>query len=731
MIAQIVLFATAVIISLFTYLKRQDITVLILLDVMFFGIFYSMLFFNVNSMYESGREYVLDVMVYDSPMIEDYRTSYIVKPEKGQAILLNVYNSNKIYKYGDTLRIRVKTEIPKGETNPGGFNYRDYLKKKGIYATASISEKDILYIGHKIDIRTPFINSREWIENIINKLYPGKEAAFLNSLIIGDRTDLESDVEDSFINTGIIHALAISGLHVNILLLFIFYVLKLFKLSEVKRNITALSFIGFYTLTVGAMPSVTRAFIMAAVVLIGNTYDEEIDVLSGIALAAFIILFINPLNLFDIGFQLSFGATLAILLIYRKLSGLIPFKGYIADAVSSTISAEIGVLPVSIYYFFRLPVYSLLANLIIVPLIPVIFVLGIISIILGSIFWPMSYIFVFLNTMLIRLSIAITGQISSLPYSAIPMQRPYIAVIAAYYIFVFISLGFIKISYDRYVSACLALFIFLGIYFEPICRNMNITFIDVGQGDSSLIRHGRTKILVDAGGSVKSKGSDFDVGEDVLIPFLLSNHVTSIDVVFVSHTDNDHMGGLLPLIEKMKVKHIFLGEEPENNALFNRLKETARSKNIPISYLKRGDRVSLGKINIQVLNPSENKEDVNNTSLVFKLSYKDADVLYTGDIEMKGEADMLKSDMDLDADILKVAHHGSSTSSTRVFLDKVKPAVSIISVGKNNYGHPDDEVLLRLSEYSRVYRTDNDGAVIINTDGKYIKVKSWSDKYGL
>ena len=253
----------------------------------------------------------------------------------------------------------------------------------------------------------------------------------------------------------------------------------------------------------------------------------------------------------------------------------------------------------------------------------------------------------------------------------------------------------------------------------------------MGQGDSSLICAGTSKMLIDGGGSVKTKYSDFDVGEDVLVPYLLANHMRNIDVVFVSHEDNDHMGGIIALLENIRVGRIFLGERPEDNPLFDKLERIASSKNIPITYLNRGDKLSIGKVQIHVLNPSHDKIDVNNDSLAFNLTYGRVDILYTGDIEMEGEDGILKSGLDIDTDILKVAHHGSSTSSTAAFLNKANPNISVISVGKNNYGHPNGGVLTRLSGYSKIYRTDEDGAVIINTDGKYISVKRWSEQNGL
>ncbi len=710
---------------------RRDITPLILILVMVFGVFYSALFFNDECTYEPGREYDLEAVVNDAPVIEDGRTSYIVKPQNGQAILLRVYDPSKNYGYGDELRVRVKIETPKGETNPGGFNYRDYLKRKGIYALGSAREGNIQYIGHTVNLKTPLVASRLWVEDTVERLYQKQEAAFLNSLIIGDRTNLETNVENDFINTGIIHALAISGQHVNILLLFIFYILGFFKLDHTKKNTIAIAVIGFYTLMVGAMPSVARSFIMDAVILIGKTYDEETDTLSSIALAALIILFADPLQLYDIGFQLSFAATLSILLLYEKLIRMLPFKGYIAGALSLTLSAEIGVLPISVYYFYRLPIYSLLANLVVVPIIPAIFILGIISIILGGVFLPLSYAFTAINTALIRLSIVITGAISALPHSSIIIQRPYAAVIIAYYLLALLVFGFIKSPHREYIIPALAVFIVFGVCYQPIYRGMNVTFIDVGQGDSSLVRMGTTKMIIDGGGSVKTKYSDFDVGEDVLIPYLLADHVRDIDAVFISHGDNDHMGGIIPLIENIRVGHIFLGEQPKDNPLFDKLKQIADSRDIPITLLSRGDKLRLGKADIYVLNPSDVKTDINNDSLVFKLSYGDTDILYTGDIEMEGERGILESGLNIDTEVLKVAHHGSSTSSTEAFLNSASPKISVISVGKNNYGHPNEGVLSRLSGYSEVYRTDRDGAVIINTDGSYLKVKKWSDHNGL
>jgi Metallo-beta-lactamase superfamily. len=260
---------------------------------------------------------------------------------------------------------------------------------------------------------------------------------------------------------------------------------------------------------------------------------------------------------------------------------------------------------------------------------------------------------------------------------------------------------------------------------SSIPRNLEITFLDVGQGDSTFLKTpDGENILIDGGGRPEYNGSSFDVGQDVLLPYLFYENAASLDAIFISHTDLDHIGGILSILDDVNVKRIFIGRQVEEDENYKRLVYIANKKKIPIFQLSKGDAITIDGIRYYVLSPSSNiinENPINNNALVFKMVYKNVSILFTGDIEKEAE-DALIND-NISSDILKVAHHGSNTSSQKNFIDKVNPKISVIMVGKNNYGQPDGEVVKYLKSKSQLFRTDKDGAVIVDTNGTYIHIK--------
>ena len=266
-----------------------------------------------------------------------------------------------------------------------------------------------------------------------------------------------------------------------------------------------------------------------------------------------------------------------------------------------------------------------------------------------------------------------------------------------------------------------------------IPKNLKIHFIDVGQGDSTLIitPHNKT-ILIDGGGS---SNSDYDVGKNTLLPYILDRGIKKIDIIIISHFDDDHVGGLFYILKEIKVEKVIIGKQFENCENYEKFMEIVKEKNIKVIEVKSGNRIKIEKnLYIDILWPTDKEitENVlNNNALVFKLNYKDFSILFTGDIEEVAEKKILKlyskSEKILKADILKVAHHGSKTSSTEEFLDLVKPKIALIGVGKNNkFGHPNEEILERLEDLNcKIFRTDLNGeiSIVIKFNGVY-KIKT-------
>ncbi|SHF00994.1 competence protein ComEC [Thermoanaerobacter uzonensis DSM 18761] len=721
--AFLILLAISVAISLWWYLKNKNVSLLLLIFFIFVGAILSGNVLNSPNPYLKFEDKFITIngKVYEIKEYEGY-AKYIVKPTNLPKVLVTQY-SGKYPSEGDIVSIRGIISIPQKATNPGGFDYKLFLKKKGIYAVMRVEgyAVDIIGKGNLNFIERVVYAAKQKIEvNYINSM-PEKDAKFVISIFLGDNF-LDDETLKQFRSTGISHIISVSGLHVAIITGFILYLLSILNIRRYKIPIL-LTALTSYAILTGANPPVIRAALMASIAVIGTNYGKKHNSINSLSFAAFMILIFNPLMLWDVGFQLSFVATLAILYFYRpireKLSTLTP---KIRDLVALTLSAQIGTIPFTMYYFHYISIISLLSNIVIVPLADVAVVLGFLSAMIGLILPPLSYFINYINIPVVETILYITKLFDSLPYASINTIVPPLYVIVLYYGILTVLLS----SFDKKikkVSIAIALTFIIALfsYNYLLPRDLEVTFLDVGQGDGTFVKtpHGKT-FLIDGGGRPLFATSSFDVGEDLVLPFLYYKGVMKLDGVFISHTDIDHVGGILSILQQMTVDKIFIGMQKVTDGNFKGLMEIAKSKNIPIVFLKKGDKVKVDGVEIYVLHPDPQnlieENPINNNGLVFKMKYKDMEFLFTGDIEKPAE-EILKN-LDIKTDILKVAHHGSNTSSTQEFIKKANPKVCIVQVGKNSYGLPDERVLKYLQEKTKVYRTDKNGAIIVKTNGE-------------
>ncbi|HAA64131.1 MAG TPA: MBL fold metallo-hydrolase, partial [Thermoanaerobacter sp.] len=358
---------------------------------------------------------------------------YIVKPTNLPKVLFTQYGG-KYPSDGDVVSIRGIVSIPKRATNPGGFDYKLFLKKKGIYAVMRVQgyAVDIVGKGNLNFIEKVIYAAKQKTEvNYINSM-PERDAKFVISIFLGDKL-VDDETLVQFRTAGISHIISVSGMHVAIITGFILYMLSLFNIRRYKVPIIIIV-LTFYAILTGANPPVIRAALMASIALIGTTYGKKHNSINSLSFAAFVILIFNPLMLWDVGFQLSFVATLAILYFYKpireKLSMLNP---KIRELVALTLSAQIGTIPFTMYYFHYISIISLLSNIVIVPLANIAVVLGFLSAMIGLIFPPLSYFINFINIPVVEVILYITKLFNSFPYASINTIVPPLYVIVLYY----------------------------------------------------------------------------------------------------------------------------------------------------------------------------------------------------------------------------------------------------------------------------------------------------------
>lgn len=443
---------------------------------------------------------------------------------------------------------------------------------------------------------------------------------------------------------------------------------------------------------------------MSILGLMSFLFYRKSDVYNNLAFSSFIILIFNPYTIFDMGFLLSYGGTIGIILFSNKLSKKFPIKNkilnYIKEMFFVCISANIIIIPIIMYNFNTLSLTFFISNVLVSPIMGIVVILGFVQIFLSIININLAYLLsIFLNPML-EILIFIADFTAKLPLSKILIPTPNIIFIIIYYV---IILFCNKINIKKTIII-LSIIIIIFNLLNLLPKDLRIYFIDVGQGDSTLILTPKgNSILIDGGGS---ETGSFDVGEKILLPYLLDRGVTKIDYMMISHFDSDHVGGLFSILENLRVEHVLISKQGKESENYKHFLEISKRKKIKVIYAEAGDRINIEKnMFFEILFPTRNlisENILNNNSIVARLVYKNIKILFTGDIEEIAEKELIKlysKTNKLRADILKVAHHGSKSSTIASFLKLVNPRISLIGVGATNtFGHPNIGVLERLEQ---------------------------------
>lgn len=683
----------------------------------------------------SKENYIIEGIVVSDKRDKEYKEVYDldvkkidgIKIEKSKKYLLNIKKSKEMnIKFGDYIKINAKIEQPSKARNYMGFDYQKYLKSKKIIATILDVENVEILDVNKANIAESIFNSvRNNIKEIMYKLLPKDAKELVVGMMIGDKEDLDANITENFKNSNLTHMLAVSGAHISYVILGLNLMLK--KTSNRFRKIFIIFFLIFFVGVTDFTPSVQRASIMAILLLISTMLYKSQDTYTSIAFSGLVILIINPYSFFDIGFQLSFGGTIGIVLMYNNLMKRFKqkrkLKGYIVSSICVSVCANLIIIPIMAFNFNTVSLTFWISNLFAGPFLGVIIILGFCMYLISFVIFPVAKIISIPLKYLIYILLVIVKYCSRIPFSSITIRTPYIFEILIYYIVLYLVFNYAKIKhYFKKLVVVIMIVILIAnscIYVQNHGK-MIIYFIDVGQGDSTFIRTAKNKtILIDGGGS---ENSSFDVGEKTLLPYLLDRKITVLDYVVISHFDTDHCGGILYLMEHIKVKNIIISKQGKESSNYNKFKNIVIDKGISVIFAKKGHKIKIdNETYMDVLFPNNNlisDNILNNNSIVTKICYNNFSILFTGDVEEIAENEICSqynTTNKLKANILKVAHHGSKTSSTAEFIKMVKPQIALIGVGeKNKFGHPNDGVIQRLKNMNtKIYRTDKMGEIVI------------------
>ncbi|WP_156291125.1 DNA internalization-related competence protein ComEC/Rec2 [Oceanobacillus salinisoli] len=618
-------------------------------------------------------------------------------------------------KYGAKCVVEGKRELPVQSTNPGQFDFRKYAMKQGISSQVFVdSLEDIRCQGDSLLDRL-FQVRFNLVAKVNDKVSPFT-ASWLNSLVLGDDSSLDEDTKRLFQNWGLTHIIAISGTHIALLLAFIyFFTVKLSILTKEKAQWFVILILPVYAVLAGGEPSVWRASMMAVLIIMLHKLRLNYSVMDVLSLVFILLILWSPSIIYHIGFQFSFLVTFGIILSRKWLS---TSNSSIMQALQISFLAQMVIIPLQFSYFFQFQPLSILLNILIIPYFTLI-VIPFMYILLPLTFFPqpltdfLDDVFVFIHETVL-LFIGWVDSIADLPLviGSFPL-----GVAILYYVFLILLMkemqfqkGYKAFQYG--LSICI-LILMIGIrpYLSPVGT---VTMLDIGQGDAYIIElpYRQGVIMIDAGATVSFSDGivSNNVYEQIIRPYLYSKGIQQIDALFLTHEDVDHMGSVSFIIKEVDVETIYIHRyyEPseEEEQLWNQY-------HVDMERIGNGETVSIKNQSFLVMGPTKPADTPNDNSIILFTEIGGLNWLFTGDIGKDIEKDTINRFPNLDVDVLKVAHHGSNTSTDESFIRTISPEVALISVGKSNrYGHPNMEVIERLEEQgATILRTDYHGAV--------------------
>ena len=674
---------------------------------------------------QAGKEVQITGQVYQIEVRESYQILYLILSKKTARIL--VYDDAKqSVQIGNKVNVKGELSLFEEARNPGNFDQKFYYEKQKIGAflwaeALRVTDRE------SNPLKQGLYELRQKWKRILIDAAGEEDGGALAAILLGEKQGMDREIRELYQVNGIAHVLAISGLHLSFLGVGVYHLLRRITGSYTVGGLAGVLFLSAYILMIGMTVSAFRAMVMFLFRIGADLSGRHYDSPTALAAAAVTVCMWRPLSLYDSGFWLSFGALIAIIFI------LPIFKNLPAQSLWASVSVNLFLLPILMYSFYEVPIYGVFLNLIVIPLLSVLMAAGLIGTMI-SLFWEHAGEAIFLCCRIIfRVYEHSCEAALRLPFARVVTGQQDIWKILFYYVFLFAAVLLLRKKEEnkgekrsrkkRVVLSVLLVGTGMTIllFTAQVKDKITITMLDVGQGDGLVIRGPEGKTYFMDGGSSDVK----KVGEYRIEPYLLSQGIGSLDYVFASHGDQDHISGIKELVQRQKtgvtIKRLVLPTQTVWDDALKELAEMAEKEGIPVFTMEKGQCLTEGKLSLTCIQPGkgEMEETGNSASLVLALRYGDFDMLFTGDVEGEGEkrlVDHLQGEYsECVWDVLKTAHHGSGNSTTEEFLKTAAPQYAFISAGKNNsYGHPHKETLERLKDAGAiVYSTQEEGAVTI------------------
>ncbi len=666
---------------------------------------------------------------------------YDAMAEKGQehtrisGIILQVSEDNpgflEEFLPGDVIMAQVSLKEYENSRNPGNFDLKNYYETMNITCYGWCDEITAVQKNNNPVMRGIF-SFKKRLKKVYEEIGIGRDAGVYCSLVLGDKSMLDTAIKLLYQANGIAHILAISGLHISILGMGFYSFLRKccipFGVSFLCGSFVMVS----YGVMTGNSVSTVRALVMFLCCIFAGVVGKTYDSISALSLAAVWILVSYPKMLWNTGFLLSFLAVTGVVVVKPAVSQALGNpESKPVNAFLVSLSVSLVTLPVLLDAYYEIAVYSVFLNLIIIPLMTLLMIsvvsaglFGIFSLSAGTFIIGTAHYILWFYQWICQIFMGLPGAVMI-------MGKPEKILVFVYYLLLvfFIILMSTKAGEKRF---CRETILGITVCFCILCMKIHFTpdffvrMLDVGQGDAVHICADGENMLIDGGSSdVKN------VGEYRLLPYLKSQGIRRLRYVVLTHADYDHYGGLLELMEdkSISIEYLLLPDVAVKSESYQKVEKTAEKTGVTIKYVSTGTKLSCGSAGLSVLYPEKgiSYSDENDYSMVLKLSYKDFTALFTGDIGTDGEEEMLKAGVLGDVDLLKAAHHGSRYSTSEMFLETVNPEIALISCGReNSYGHPHEELIKRLEKNGvSIWLTPQCGAIMVVPDRKGIKVASY------
>lgn len=742
---EIIVAGVITLLGLFLILQRKLSVKYVFFWIAIFYLGFFNTYFRINTSDElyniSPIDGVLEGQIVSIPNISDNKTKFFVEVNsinnsviKGKT-LVTIDGSVKEYSVGNYIKINGKIRRPFKAGNPSQFDYGKYLRNFNTF-TATYAHKDDVKLQnieakHQWKFLQKLNNVRNGILETHAKYLQSPNLEILGGIVFGDDAVTPPDeIKSTFINSGLLHILAASGMNVAFIFGFWFYIMRFFHIPYRLNIIGGIFMVIIYTLMTGLGASVLRAALMLLFIQIGKLIDRDAHSVSLLSFVAFLLLIYNPAYINNVGFQLSFIVTFGLLttakVIFDKM-GNIKLADWIKAAIIIPIIAQIWVAPIQMFYFNTFSLYSILANILTVPFLSVISFGGFVSSILATI-RPIAdivcMVFDFVLKYALDCVVMISNFFANLPHAMLETTHPNILQIFVYYGIVLLLTVAIQIGFSKRLLVTIFTLIILLIISTINIPNhqLEIVTFDVGNADAFLIKTPKNKYFIIDTAKLSYRSSS-STAKMVILKYLKDRGIKNIEGMIITHFDLDHAGGAVDLINNLHIKSIYVNSLKADNYTVNNIFNTMKKSSITPSLAENNTTIYAEKDLKMKTFISNIPENDNENSIVTLLSYKDFDMLFTGDAGVIA-LEKLKINLHDNIEILKVGHHGGRNVINKELLEYFGNEVSIISTGPNAFGHP-NKGTLEILRNTQIYRTDKHNSIKITTDGKSYEVSTF------